>query len=201
MRNRFLGLIVLLAFQGSATAAPKARNVILFIGDGLGAAQTALAIQFGRIVSGRATHMEELMAHGNSGYTLALASGGPVTDSAAAATQIATGKRGRNESIGLGVDGHSNESLVEWAEARGMRTGIVSNMRLSHATPAAFASHVSSRYERESVILDQMLVDHEIDVLLGGGARALVPSGTRVSDTLAGLPPRSGWCVEPDRTR
>ena len=187
MRNRVLALVVFTALHCGAAAAQEAKNVILFIGDGLGATQTALALQFGRLVSGRETHMEELMGHGNSGYTLALPLGTPVTDSAAAATQIATGKRGRNESIGLGVDGHPNETLLEWAEARGMRTGLVSNMRLSHATPAAFASHVISRYEPESVIFDQILVEHEIDVLLGGGARALVPEGTKVSTALPGI--------------
>ena len=78
VRNRVLALVVFTALHCGAAAAQEAKNVILFIGDGLGASQTALALQFGRLVSGRETHMEALMRHGNSGYTLALPLGTPV---------------------------------------------------------------------------------------------------------------------------
>ena len=169
----------LIASAGTSWGSDEARakNVIVMIGDGLGAGQMALGVRYGRMVEGRALHLEQMMQDGNTGYMFANASGSPVTDSAAAASQIATGIKTRNETLSLNASGYPSETILEWAEARGMATGLVSNMRLSHATPAAFAAHVISRYEPESVILDQVLMEHDVDVLLGGGARALVPTG------------------------
>ena len=185
-------LMFLICLFGAVTAASPqentgAKNVILFIGDGLGAGQMALGIRYARMVEGRELNLEQLMSDGNTGYALASAYGSQVTDSAAAASQLATGIEARNETLGLNPSGYRTETILEWAEGRGLATGIVTNMRLSHATPAAFAAHVISRYEPEPVILDQMLFDHDVDVFLGGGARALVPAGHRVSEFLPGV--------------
>ncbi len=171
-----------------AESSNAARNVILFVGDGFGASQMALALQYARLVESRPLHLESLMKDGNSGYSLAMGYQSAVTDSAAAASQIATGRPARNETLSLSPDGYANETVLEWASRSGLRTGLVTNMRLSHATPAAFASHVISRYEDESEILRQILEEHDVDVLLGGGARALVPAGRRVSEYLPGIP-------------
>ncbi len=165
-----------------------AKNVILFVGDGLGAEQMALGIRYARMVEGRELNMEQLMSDGNTGYSLADPYESPVTDSAAAASQLATGIKARNETLGVDPSGDRTETILEWAEGRGLATGLVTNMRLSHATAAAFAAHELSRYVPESVILDQMLFEHDVDVLLGGGARALVPAGHRVSEFLPGIP-------------
>ena len=190
---RLRSLVILICLVGIVTSAsaqgpPGATNVILFIGDGLGAGQMALGIQYARIVETRELNLEQLMNDGNTGYALASAHGSQVTDSAAAATQLATGGKARNETLGLSPSGYRTETILEWAESRGLATGLVTNMRLSHATPAAFASHAISRYVPEPVILDQMLFEHDIDVLLGGGARALVPAGHRVSEFLPDVP-------------
>jgi len=168
----------------SAQENAGAKNVILFIGDGFGAAQMALGVQYARMVEGRELNLDQLMNDGDTGYALAVPYGSPVTDSAAAASQMATGVKVRNETLSLTPSGETTETILEWAEGRGLATGLVTNMRLSHATPAAFAAHQISRYEPEAVILDQMLFEHDIDVLLGGGARALVPAGHRVSEFL-----------------
>lgn len=186
--------MLLICLMGAISAASPqesagARSVILFIGDGLGAGQMAFGIRYARMVEGRELHLEQLMNDGNTGYALASAYGSQVTDSAAAGSQLATGVEARNETLSLSPSGYPTETILEWAEGRGLATGLVTNMRLSHATPAAFAAHEISRYEPEPVILDQMLFDHDVDVLLGGGARALVPAGRRVSEFLPGVAP------------
>jgi alkaline phosphatase len=165
-----------------------ARNVVFFIGDGMGAEHVALGIRYARMVEGRELNMERLMNDGNTGYALANPYGSMVTDSAAAASQLATGVKARNETLGVDPSGRRTETILEWAEGRGMATGLVTNMRLTHATSAAFAAHEISRYEPEAVIADQMMFEHDIEVLIGGGARALVPAGHRVSEYLPGLP-------------
>ncbi|HXV63066.1 MAG TPA: alkaline phosphatase [Vicinamibacteria bacterium] len=183
--------VVLMVSIGVFAAANITRadptRVILFIGDGFGAAQTSFGLAYAQMVEGRQLAIERLMRDGNTGYALSIAYESPVTDSAAAATQMSTGVNVRNETLGLDPDGRALETIVEWAEKRGIATGMVTNMRLSHATPAAFGSHQISRYEPEPVIVDEIL-SLDIDLLLAGGGRALVPKGRRLSDFLPDVP-------------
>jgi len=184
--------IMLLVACGPAqdTEQPPAgtRNVILFVGDGFGAAPMSLGVQYARHIEKRELNIESLMRDGNTGYALPLPFEGIVIDSAAAATQFATGQAVRNETLGLNPDGYPIETILEWAHDRGLGTGLVTNMRITHATPAAFAAHQGSRYVSEHELMDDLLQEGDVDVFLGGGARALVPAGSRVSKALPGIP-------------
>ena len=100
-----------------STAGP--RNVILFVGDGFGAAQTTLGVQYANIVENRELNIELLMLDGNTGYAQTLPFESIVTDSAAAATQLATGQAVRNDTLGLSPDGYPIETILEWAHERG----------------------------------------------------------------------------------
>ena len=148
----------------------------------------ALGLTYAQMVENRMLHIEELMKDGNTGYSLPRPYQGIVIDSAASATQIATGQRVRNETLGVDSKGYAIETILEWAEREGLSTGLVTNMRVSHATPASFAAHQASRYVPEPDIVGDIL-GHDMEVLLGGGARALVPTGHRVSEFLPGIPP------------
>lgn len=164
------------------------RNVILFVGDGFGAAQTSLGIQYARLVEKRELNIESLMRDGNTGYSLPLPFESIVTDSAAAATQMATGQAVRPETLGLSPDGYPIETILEWAHERGLGTGLVTNMRITHATPAAFAVHQGSRYASDQELMDDLLQEGDVDVFLGGGARAMVPAGMWASEAFPGIP-------------
>jgi len=184
--------IMLLVACGPAqdTEQPRAgaRNVILFVGDGFGATQMSLAVQYARLVEQRELNIESIMLDGNTGYSLTLPFENVVIDSAASAAQLATGQPVRNDMLSLNSDGYPIETILEWAHERGLGTGLVSNMRITHATPAAFAVHQSSRYNNEQALMDDLLYEGDVDVILGGGARALVPAGSWVSATLPGIP-------------
>lgn len=188
----FLALLCLAACQPavetveSDTTGP--RNVILFIGDGFGATQMSLGIQYARLVGQRELNIESLMGDGNTGYSLTLPFENIVTDSAASAAQMATGQLVRNDMLGMDPDGYPIETILEWAHKRGLGTGLVTNMRITHATPAAFAVHQSSRYNSEQALMDDLLDEGDVDVLLGGGARAMVPAGSWASEALPGIP-------------
>ncbi len=174
--------------QDTKRAPAGTRNVILFIGDGFGATQTSLGVQYARLIENRELNIESLMRDGNTGYSLPLPFDSIVTDSAAAATQLATGQTVRNETLGLNPDGYPIQTILEWSHERGLGTGLVTNMRITHATPAAFAIHQGSRYDSEQSLMDDLLQEGDVDVLLGGGARSLVPAGTLASDTFPGIP-------------
>ncbi|GAF16898.1 alkaline phosphatase [Bacillus sp. JCM 19046] len=68
-----------------------------------------------------------------------------ITDSAAAGTAFATGKKTDNGVIGLSPDGEELPTIVDIAKQAGKRTGLVSTSTITHATPAAFAAKVESR--------------------------------------------------------
>jgi len=165
-----------------------ARNVILFVGDGFGAAQMSLGIQLASLVEQRQLNIESLMLDGNTGYAQPLPFENIVIDSAAAATQLATGQAVRNDMLGLNPDGYPIETILEWAHERGLGTGLVTNMRVTHATPAAFVVHQGSRYHSGQLLMDDLLQERDVDVLLGGGARAMVPAGSQVAEALPGIP-------------
>jgi len=184
--------IVLLVACGPAqdTGQPEtgARNVILFVGDGFGAAQMSLGIQYASLVENRELNIELLMRDGNTGYAQLLPFGNIVIDSAASATHLATGQPARNDMLGMDAKGYPQETILEWAHKRGLGTGLVTNMRITHATPGAFAIHQSSRYNSAQTLMDDLLDEQDVDVLLGGGARAIVPGGSMVSEALPGIP-------------
>lgn len=96
-----------------------------------------------------------------------------ITDSAAAGTAMSTGVKTYNGAIG-GVqtaDGFEPlETILEKARAANMATGLVTTTRLTHATPASFATHVPSRRSEEEIAA-QYIDSGNVDVLLGGGRR------------------------------
>ena len=68
-----------------------------------------------------------------------------VTDSAAAGTAMATGKKTNNGMISVTPDGKEVKTILEAAKEVGKATGLVATSTITHATPAVFAAHVESR--------------------------------------------------------
>ena len=146
-------------------AAPEApagkRAVILFVGDGMGPLHVEAARRAGgELAMTRLPHRGQVVTASLSG----------TTDSAAAATALATGAVTLNGAIGVDEDGAAVETLIERARARGLATGIVTTATLSHATPAGFSAHQDSRADEVDIARDQAL-RVQPEVMLGGGAR------------------------------
>jgi alkaline phosphatase len=150
----------------AADGRPSGRppGVIVLIGDGMGPGQIAAASLY-RHGARNALAMQQLASSGQ------LRTGSPsgITDSAAAATVMATGVYTYNGSVGLDRQGAPVENLVERAAHRGWSTGVVTTTALPHATPAGFTAHVSSR-GLMTEIAEQMVRNAHPDVMLGGGA-------------------------------
>lgn len=90
------------------------------------------------------------------------------TDSAAAATAMATGRKTANGKISVLPDGEVVDTILELAQANGKSTGIVATTLIQHATPAAFMTHVENR-NNYTEITRQLIEEADVDVLLGGG--------------------------------
>jgi alkaline phosphatase len=64
-------------------------------------------------------------------------------------------------------------TVLEASKLKGKATGFVATSRVTHATPAGFASHVDNR-DNETQIAEQMVYEN-VDVVFGGAASYLVP--------------------------
>ena len=90
------------------------------------------------------------------------------TDSAAAATALATGVKIHDDVVGLSPDGQRLRSIIDVAESSGKKTGIVTSVPFCHATPAGFLAHAVSRYMYED-IARQIILESPVDVVMGCG--------------------------------
>jgi alkaline phosphatase len=99
-----------------------------------------------------------------------------VTDSAAAATAIATGTRTYNGAVAIDASGQERPTILELAKASGRGVGLVSTCQITDATPAAFAAHVPQRGD-QSEIARQYIARTNVDVILGGGGAYWFPAG------------------------
>lgn len=159
---------------GRGKGSGRAENVILFVGDGMGAS----ARDAGRLSK---VGLEGELVMDSLPYVGMLSTDsadpeGFVTDSAAAATSLASGIKTYNGAIGLDVDGNRVQTLIERAERAGKSTGIVTTAQVTDATGAAFGAHVTNRSE-QSEIARQYIEETGVDVLLGGGEDFWYPEG------------------------
>lgn len=157
--------LVLLLVVSWAVSAQAARNVILMIGDGMGQPQ----VEAGRIYrhgsEGRLA-MEEMPYQARVRTT---ALDYPITDSAAAATALASGVKTTVGRLGQSANGVATANVLELAQARGRWGGVATNTTLTHATPAGFLAHVDGR-GRLDEIARQIVMHSRPRLALGGGS-------------------------------
>jgi alkaline phosphatase len=92
---------------------------------------------------------------------------GAVTDSAAAGTALATGYKTLNGRLGIDGEGRRLTTIAELAHAAGYKVGILSSVKLNHATPGAFYAHQPSRDMYAEISMD--LARSGFDFFGGGG--------------------------------
>jgi alkaline phosphatase len=161
------------AARRDAYDGPKPKYVFLFIGDGYGLAQSEAAEAYLAAMKGQSglvtLEMNKLPVYG---VATTYAGDRLITDSAAAGTALATGRKTSCGTIGMDLKKeNAMPTIAERAKARGMRVGIVTSVSIDHATPACFYAHVAGRF-----------IYHEIGLQLGesgfdyfGGATFLKP--------------------------
>lgn len=151
-------------------AAPKIKNVIFFIGDGMGQVQKQIARVFLNPKGGKLA-MDEFPV---TGETTNFSANALVTDSAASATALASGFKTKNKYLGIDENGEKITSILEFLHSLGKSTGLITTVTITHATPAAFASHVEDRGQ-ETEIAIQYLENAKVDLLMGGGRQFFLP--------------------------
>lgn len=186
------GTLVLSSCTNQSTSKDtKPKNIILMIGDGMGIAEVSAAMT----VNGGSLSMLEVSSFG---YSRTSSASDYVTDSGAGGTAISTGTRTYNGAIGVDSDTLPLKTILEFAEEKGLSSGLISTSAVTHATPASFIAHQKSRNYYEAIAADFLKTD--VDVVIGGGRdhfskradsvdliSVLVQNGYQVADSLAAI--------------
>ena len=143
----------------------KAKNVILLIGDGMSASQITSYRLLKEGPNGR-------IAVDNfpiSGIVLTHSADAIITDSASSATAYSTGSKTKNGFLGVDQEGRFLENLTEKLDNFGFVSALISTSEVTHATPAAFSSHVDSRRNTDEI--SSQMLESKVATILGGGRK------------------------------
>ncbi|MEG3765730.1 alkaline phosphatase [Alteromonas sp. 14N.309.X.WAT.G.H12] len=163
---------------GSAeqTNITEPKNIIMVVSDGMGPAYTTAYRNFADDPATPAVEnvvFDDIFVGNASTYPAPVS--GYVTDSAAAATALATGVKSYNGAIGVDVNKLPVESVLQRAKRLGMRTGVAVTSQVNHATPAAYIAHNESRKNYDAIadsyFDDRLNGKFVADVMLGGGTQ------------------------------
>lgn len=159
-----------LLFRGDAAAGEsQIKNVILFIGDGMGQEHVkAGAIYKGAPLSfqsfehqGRNVTASRSVLDGLEGFT----------DSAAGGTAMATGKKTYNSMVARSKANkdakttYDLKTIIETASEMGYRTGVVTSDGIEGATPASFLSHADERHQYDAIL--KSMANSPADLIIG----------------------------------
>jgi len=167
-----------------ATGQRKAKNVILFIGDGMSPAHRIAARLLAKgVAEGKARGK---LAMDDMPHMALVATAGTdsiITDSANSASAYATGHKSAVNAMGVyadrtldPLDDPKVETITSLVKRRlGMAVGIVTNTEIEDATPAAMLAHVRRRSEYDRIV--EQYFAAKPDVLMGGGKANFLPKG------------------------
>jgi alkaline phosphatase len=178
-------------YAGDASAHGRAKNVVLFIGDGMGISTIGATRVLSVGVDGNL--VMDQFPHSALSRT---ADADHITpDSASTMTSMMTGVNANSGVLGFASetefgdfnadgDGAPLSTALEQAKQRGLRVGVVSTARVTHATPAACYAHINNRDDESAIALQALPKDptfnpalaNGLDLILGGGRQFFVPT-------------------------
>lgn len=145
------------------------KNVILIIGDGTGLAQLGSG-QLALVGKDGYLNLQRMPI---AGFVRTPSANSLITDSAAGATAYSCGMKTNNGMIGYLPNDDHCKTLLELAEEKGMKTGMVVTSTMTHATPGSFAAHVKSRGSQSEIA--EQYINSGVEVLFGGGREYFIP--------------------------
>ncbi|WP_025033159.1 alkaline phosphatase [Bradyrhizobium sp. DOA9] len=164
------------------TGPRKAKNVILFIGDGMSPAHRVAARILSKGISeGKSRGKLAIDDMPHMALVATAGSDSIITDSANSASAYATGHKSAVNALGVYADRTASpfddpkvETIASLAKRQlGMAIGIVTNTEIEDATPAAMVAHTRRRAAYDDIV-DQYFAEKP-DVLMGGGSANFLP--------------------------
>ncbi|XP_017122791.1 alkaline phosphatase [Drosophila elegans] len=180
-----------------------ARNVMLFIGDGM----SIPTITAGRVYLGGEEKQFAFEQFPFVGLSKTYCANMQVADSACTATAYLGGVKANYGTIGVSAavqfkdcaaqsqPEHQVASIAAWAQRQGMATGLVTTTSVTHASPAGVYAHLANRnWENDAEVASdngdpnlcpdaasQLInspVGQKLNVVMGGGRENFLPRGT-----------------------
>ena len=148
-------------------AGNEVRNVILFIGDGMGLEQVSCAW----VLNKGKLNLDNFPV---LGLSRTYSTSDLITDSAAGGTALAVGQKTANNHVGMSPEKEPLYSWLDQAHKLGKKTGVVVTCHLADATPCDFCCHNEHRYNTDAIIADYANCD--VDYIAGGGSDYFGPS-------------------------
>ena len=142
----------------------KAKNVILFIGDGMGQYHIEAT---DAIAGGKYDGKLAIEYMTNKGTAITLCNEGE-PDSASGGTALACGYKSNRKYLALNTKKEEVQRVVELAKSNVKKAGVVTNESIVDATPAAFTIHAPNRND-ESDIARLQIEKSVADIIIGGG--------------------------------
>lgn len=164
------------------SAAPKKRNLIFMVSDGMGPASLSLTRTYRQFVEKLPINDTLTLDKHFIGSSRTMSSDSYITDSAAGATAFSCGIKTYNNAIGIYPNQTVCGTILEAAKLNGYMTGLVVTTRITDATPAAFSAHANYRQE-EDLIAQQQLGEYPlgrmVDLMMGGGRCHFQPTSIK----------------------
>ena len=202
IKRTLIAALLISTFANQTYADEKAKNIIFFLGDGMGPTTVTAARIYkyneeGQLNFEKFERTARIKTYSNDAQT---------TDSAPSMAAYMTGVKSNNEVIAMSpdtiatppsADAHGNltinnclatngasvATILEMAKARGKSVGAVSTTELTHATPAATFSHTCNRNAQFDIAAQlipggtgfNLALGSGVDVLMGGGRNQFKP--------------------------
>ncbi|KAI8868881.1 alkaline phosphatase-like protein, partial [Ramicandelaber brevisporus] len=185
------------------------KNVIFFVSDGFGPASETIARTYISTIKNDTSFvspLDEILV----GSSRTRSTDSLITDSSAGATAFSCALKTYNAAVSVLDDKNRTPcgTVLEAAHKKGLKTGLVTTARITHATPAAWNSHVVER-DYEALIAQQQIGNNSLgrvtDLMFGGGACFYQPKSVKGScrtderDLFDEAAKKYGWHVKNDR--
>ena len=182
-----LSVIALLSFA-------QAKYVFYFIGDGMGPNQVLAAEMYQAALQGKIGRVPLCMTQfPHSGQAATFSASDGITDSAAAGTCLASGKKTNNGMIGQTPDDEPVYSVASQLKEQGWGVGIMSTVPVDHATPASHYAHAEKR--SNYYLIGTHLAESNFDFFGGGGFQCPINKDDSLSPNLYDLCEKHGYTL------
>jgi len=147
----------------------KAKNIIFMVSDGMSSGTLAMANLYHRNILGKEGYWMNLYSENKVTRALmdTASASSIVTDSAAASSSFGGGMRVKNGVLNVGANGERYTPIWQKFKKAGKKTGCVTTVTITHATPAGFCVNSDSRNAEPEIA--EMYAEIGFDVMMGGG--------------------------------
>lgn len=173
----------------------KAKNIIFMVSDGMSLGTLSMADLYSRNILGKGSNWMNLYHDKKVSRALmdTASASSIVTDSAAASSAFGGGIRVKNGVLNMGANGEKHLPIWQKFKKAGKKTGCVTTVTITHATPAGFCVNSAQRNAEPQIA--EMYADLEIDVLMGGGDEFFNPEKREDKKDLYAVYKKKGYQI------